>query len=313
MFEEALALYKKLGDQSGQAFSINLLGHTVGLLGNLDRAPTLRAEAEALLAQPLQDRRAAGYLHVTLGMIAMLDRDYQQSVQNDKALALFREAGDLRSCAQCLTLMGISALSRGDAEGAARAYEQTLPLLRQLKDKIGIFYSMIGSAGVAVLRDRLARAARLFGAGEAVRTAIGHPAQPLERINLDYESYLDTTRAKMGETAFEAAFSEGQAMSYEQAIEYALSADEPDPPAAPVPKRSASALTRREREVALLVARGLTNRQVAGELTVSERTVTTHVDHILHKLGATSRSQVAAWIVEERLLPEEDRRTSDSR
>lgn len=313
MFEEALALYRRLGDQSGQALSINLLGHTVGLLGNLGRAPTLRAEAEALLAQPLQDHRAAAYLHVTLGMIAMLDRDYQQCFHNDAALALFREVGDLRSCAQCLTLMGIAALSRGDAEDAARAYEQTLPLLRQLKDKIGIFYSMIGSAGVAVLRNRPARAARLFGAGDAARKAIGHPTQPLERINLDYESYLNAARAKMGETAFEAAFSEGQAMSYEQAIEYALSADEPDPPAAPVPKCSASALTRREREVALLVARGLTNRQVAGELTVSERTVTTHVDHILHKLGATSRSQVAAWIVEERLLPEEGRRTSDSR
>ncbi len=64
------------------------------------------------------------------------------------------------------------------------------------------------------------------------------------------------------------------------------------------------ALTPREREVALLLAGGLTNRQIAGELTISERTVTTHVDRILRKLGAASRSQVAARVVRQRLLSE---------
>ena len=51
-------------------------------------------------------------------------------------------------------------------------------------------------------------------------------------------------------------------------------------------------------EVALLLARGLTNRQVAEELVISERTASTHVTHILNKLGFSTRSQVAAWAVE---------------
>ena len=68
--------------------------------------------------------------------------------------------------------------------------------------------------------------------------------------------------------------------------------------------QTGGALTPREREVVLLVASGLTNRQIAGELTISERTVTTHVDHILRKLGVTSRSRIAAWAVGQ-LLPEE--------
>lgn len=68
--------------------------------------------------------------------------------------------------------------------------------------------------------------------------------------------------------------------------------------------QTGGALTPREREVVLLVARGLTNRQIAGELTISERTVTTHVDHILRKLGVTSRARIAAWAVGQ-LLPEE--------
>ncbi len=59
-------------------------------------------------------------------------------------------------------------------------------------------------------------------------------------------------------------------------------------------------LTAREWEVARLVAHGCSNRQIAHELVVSDRTVDTHVSHILHKLGLSSRAQIAAWVVEHR-------------
>ena len=97
-------------------------------------------------------------------------------------------------------------------------------------------------------------------------------------------------------------------MSLEQAVEYALAA--PPPRRAPAPNAIAPAmppssagqadipLSARELEVALLLARGLTNRQVAEELVISERTASTHVTHILNKLGFSTRSQVAAWAVE---------------
>jgi DNA-binding NarL/FixJ family response regulator len=54
------------------------------------------------------------------------------------------------------------------------------------------------------------------------------------------------------------------------------------------------ALTRREQEVALLVARGLTNRQIALELSISEHTVASHVRKILKKLGLRSRAQISS-------------------
>ena len=56
-----------------------------------------------------------------------------------------------------------------------------------------------------------------------------------------------------------------------------------------------SPLTRRESEVAELVAQGLTNRELAEHLVLSERTVQGHVENILRKLGFTSRTQIAAW------------------
>ena len=56
-----------------------------------------------------------------------------------------------------------------------------------------------------------------------------------------------------------------------------------------------AALSRRETEVAQLVAEGLTNRQIADRLVISERTAQNHVQHILTKLGFSTRSQIAAW------------------
>jgi DNA-binding NarL/FixJ family response regulator len=57
---------------------------------------------------------------------------------------------------------------------------------------------------------------------------------------------------------------------------------------------------RREEQVAELVSRGLTNRAIAKALVVSERTAQNHVQHILTKLGFTTRSQIAAWVVSRR-------------
>ena len=59
-------------------------------------------------------------------------------------------------------------------------------------------------------------------------------------------------------------------------------------------------LTRRETEIAALLAEGLTNKEIAARLVISQRTVETHVDHVLGKLGMTSRAQVASWVAEQR-------------
>jgi len=100
--------------------------------------------------------------------------------------------------------------------------------------------------------------------------------------------------------AWEEALAQGRAMGLEEAVEYALSEDEdPDTPGLRTSKsrsvgESPAFLTRREREVASLVAQGLTNHQIAKELVVSERTVDHHVSKILRKLNLRSRERVAS-------------------
>jgi DNA-binding CsgD family transcriptional regulator len=93
-------------------------------------------------------------------------------------------------------------------------------------------------------------------------------------------------------------------MSLEEAAEYALAAEE-DPAALAIISREAPpsdgsliALSPREKEVALLAARELTNRQIASELMLSEHTVATHIRNILKKLELRSRTQIAAYFTE---------------
>ncbi len=95
-------------------------------------------------------------------------------------------------------------------------------------------------------------------------------------------------------------------MTQEQAIEYALSSPEPSPHRMVTHQQASigaptTALTRREQEIAGLVAQGLTNRQIAQQLVLSERTVDTHTSNIMRKLGLSSRSGVARWVTHQEL------------
>ncbi len=64
-------------------------------------------------------------------------------------------------------------------------------------------------------------------------------------------------------------------------------------------ERETDALSPRERQVASLVARGLTNREIAAELVIAERTADTQVSNVLSKLGLRTRAQIAAWATEQ--------------
>jgi predicted ATPase/DNA-binding CsgD family transcriptional regulator len=299
LLEEGLALYKELGDRSGTALAITNMGHATAHM-RLGERTALRDEAEALLREPL-DERAAGQLLMFLGIAAQADGDHERvKTHVEEGIALLQKAGDLRGVAIGLTTLGMDALERGDYNGAAEVFEEDMRLLREIKDKVGIVYGLLGLAAVSTLRGRLVRAAHLLGAAEALRTSIGHPLMPHEISHYDHEGYLAILRTGLDAAAFDAAWAEGRAMSFEQAIEYALGTEEPTPTpgAHGEADRTSDTLTRREREVAVLIGRGLTNHQIATELDITGRTVETHVSRILRKLEIHSRTQIAIRVIE---------------
>ena len=138
----------------------------------------------------------------------------------------------------------------------------------------------------------------LFGAAEVLREA-GGIQHTTEEDELR-KPYLAASRARLDEGSWRAAWAQGRAMSMKQAIEYALSEEKPLPSSSPESEQSSSdeppSLTRREKEVAVLVGRGMTNRQIASQLVLSEHTVHHHVTNILKKLNLSSRQQVASCL-----------------
>jgi non-specific serine/threonine protein kinase len=108
------------------------------------------------------------------------------------------------------------------------------------------------------------------------------------------------TRQALGQRAFEKAYRDGGLLSFDAAAIYALGEQ---PKSSVQESDSTEALTKRERQVADLVAEGLTNKAIANRLVISQRTVQGHVEHILTKLGFNSRTQIAAWMVERTRSP----------
>ena len=138
-------------------------------------------------------------------------------------------------------------------------------------------------------------AVRLAGAADGQRQALGAVPWPSERRYLD--DWLSRARRTLGQSAYRRAWDDGRVSTLAEALRMAEALLVVQPAGS-----AAGALSPRERDVALMLARGLTNKQVAAELVVSPATVRSHVERILDKLGLHSRAQVAVWASQHGLL-----------
>jgi DNA-binding CsgD family transcriptional regulator len=186
----------------------------------------------------------------------------------------------------------------GDAAAARPRLVESLKTFAQLADKWFALLVLQAIAELAALEGRPERALRIAGAATTLRTTMGVRPHPMLLVRL--EQWLERARRQLGVAAQARAWAEGRAMSFEQVVAYAL-AEAPSTRPARLGGGSNGrppALTAREREVAALIARGLTNREIAARLVVAERTVTTHVEHVMTKLGVHKRAQIASWATE---------------
>lgn len=312
LFEESLAFYREAGDAWGIARSLLHLGKVSVGLGAHEHAIELYEEGLVLSRESGYAAMLPLYL-ISLGREFLLQGDCERATAlNEEAVALCRErrgglvAGLGEHAQTALNNLGWVALVRGDHERANTLYVESLVLSEELGDKLIAAESLEGLACAAGARGEAERSARLFGAARTLREAVGYFHTPIERALR--EPYLVVVRSRLDEVVWQAAFAEGQLMTLEDAIKYGLDSEESVPPPSstsepPRCSQQSAALTGREEEIAALVARGLTNRQIASELTISEHTVATHVRRILKRLGFHSRSQLTAWVTERRDCP----------
>ena len=218
------------------------------------------------------------------------------------SLALAREAGDRWGVANARYLLGEMALDYGDLAAARSLYRDSLALYSELGDHWRLAGGLEGLARLKTAGDHQpAGALQLAGAASALRERLGTPLESARQAVLDRD--LELARGALGAAA-SAAWAEGLTMPLERAVAAAMVTEEAaamSKPLLPATSGDREWLTRRERHIAVLVARGLTNRGISAELELSERTVEAHVRNILRKLSLGSRTHLATWVIEQRL------------
>jgi DNA-binding CsgD family transcriptional regulator len=239
-------------------------------------------------------RGVAGAL-TNLGNLCWDERELTTAVAlHEEALEHYRAIDDLRGIGWSNMNLGSLAVDLGDLPLGVRHLRDALAIYRKLQDRSGVFVTLEGLAEVVEIRHQHKLAVMLYAAAKVIRDEIGAPVPLSDRPR--YDSMLDGLRARLGD-GFEGAWAEGELMTLDdavrQAFEVGVGHGQPSP-ATRVPDR-VGGLTRREIDVLELVARGKTNNEIADRLSISVRTVSTHVSNILGKLDLPNRSAMAAY------------------
>ncbi len=197
-------------------------------------------------------------------------------------------------------MMGFALMLRGEHEASAATAIKALTMKHELGDSLGTAYCMEALGWLAADQQRCERTAWLLGAAEPLWERAGSRLGGNAVLEEFRQRAEKTARDTLGEDRYETLYRGAAGLPLDQIITLAVSdADELRPlaaqPAGPA-RRQAEGLTGREAEIAALVAAGLSNREIAARLVISKRTVDAHLGHILAKLGATSRVQVATWL-----------------
>ena len=256
------------------------------MAGDRPSAERLLDEAVAL-STDRDDVGATLMVHQARTLNALGDGDLETacSAAADGA-RLSRRAGDLYSLTMMLLNQGFAALRSGDADEAERRFVEALPIARRIDDRVAQCYLLGGlGACAASVRDPQ-RAAQLLGAMDGLRLEVG--AIVNSGMAPALSSATESVRAALGPARFESSLRDGRRMSRADALRLALREV-----AAPSPN---GPLRQREKDVAGLVAEGLSNKDIGARLFISERTVESHVRNILNKLGFHSRTQIASWV-----------------
>ena len=221
--DAALALARAHGDKPGMAKALAVLGVIAQQQGDYQRAVLLH-EACLALARELGDKRVSAVEIGDLGGVALSRGAFAEAVHHyEESLTLLRELNAIQLIPWALTFLGLSLFFTGAYDHAARVLAESLARLRQFGNPTYAMYCLAGAAGVVAAAAQPVRAARLLGAAEAVREAIGLPLPPATQAG--YQHIVEAVRTQLGEGEFRAAWAEGQAMTLEQAIAYALEDD----------------------------------------------------------------------------------------
>jgi predicted ATPase/DNA-binding NarL/FixJ family response regulator len=299
----AKARLRQAVEAAGATGQIGLLAHSLSMssmaelwVGDLPAAARLLEEAEAAMESLDDAQIRLGLLQArSLHGLAVGDLEAVRSAASD-GVRLSRDTGDLYALDMMLLNLVLANLGADDLDAAEPLLQEGLRIAERLDDRIAQFLWLDATAYHAAHSGRARLAAQLTGAAETLRTEAGAGVSVIVEPLLT--SATRTAKAALGAREFEAQFKAGRRLTRESARDLALGIPT-QPTTAPAVDEPTGALSKREAEVARLVAQGLSNKAVGSRLFITDRTVESHVRNILDKLGVSSRTEIASWVSRE--------------
>jgi predicted ATPase len=221
LYEEALEVWAKLGDDPG-------VGTSLKDLGNLALEHDEYENARALYEQSLALHRAAGNRLEeastlnNLGVVGRLQENWEDAISKlTESLAVFRAIGDQQGTARCLLNLAGSYLDSGDVRKAGALSRESLVLWHELGGKWDIVDCFEDIGSIASADGRAVEAARLYGASDALRDSVGATPSPFEQVLRD--RYMAPAKGALGDDVFQKEWDHGHALPFDDAVDYALS------------------------------------------------------------------------------------------
>ena len=295
LLESGLNAAEDAGDVRSIVYASSQLGYVRYYFGEVDQGRAL-AEKSLVVARQSADQVGEALALTQIGYIDLSAGELQAAAhQFGECARVCQASGNVWYHGIAQWGVAIATWLLGDPDGAEVLLCDSLRSMRLIDDPIGTAYDLDTLARTAAAQNKAARALTLLAAAEAAWEA--NSAVPQPALRTYHDAALAAARETLPESACRAASAKGAAMSQAEATAFALGeAVRPGPQTDDTRAVSKTGqLTRREQDVAVLVTRGLSNSQIAGMLVISARTVEKHVQHIMDKLGVSTRAQIAAW------------------
>jgi len=299
LLDEGQALAERLGAPAELAYAACMRGMVTVLRNDLTGAvESLEQGLTLVSAAPETELPLRLMTLLVLGTTTALAGDHDRASRcHEEILEITEPLGESYFRSLALWAYGIDAWRQGDLTEATRRESECLRIrhAQGLNDRRGgapICFEAL--AWIAATQQRHERAATLLGVADTLWADLGTPITSLPMFRSNHDGCVRQARGALDDAAYGKAFHHGQILPYEDALAYALE-ERRRPTEPPAKDNESSPLTRRERQIADLLAQGMSNKDIASTLVISQRTAETHVENILIKLGFTSRAQVAAW------------------
>ncbi|MEO3795378.1 LuxR C-terminal-related transcriptional regulator [Nonomuraea sp. B10E15] len=294
MVRQAREVGEQLGLEAVLAYAALYSGTIAMYRGDSESAVALYEEAVSrhrTTGDPMGLTRAL----VRLCLARALLGDVSSAVAaGEECVAICEAHGDRWVRAYAMTVLGVPLWLQGDAEHATVLERESLRFQHSIDDVLGSRFNIAVLAWIAAGQGHHRRAATLLGIVRSLERTVHIVPFRYRQFLRRHEECESCVREALGKPAFEAAVKRGAGLSYDEKIFFALGeSDSANEPAGE--ETSWSPLTRREAEIARLVAQGMSNKEIAAALVIAQRTAEGHVEHILNKLGYNSRTQIALW------------------